>query len=1002
MTATHHDVRAVEQRTRQIGGDLLKQARTAGKSFFGATSWSDRLMDWATRDENFKVQLFRFVDVFPTLRTSKQIYSHLMEYLTQPGVQAPRGLGLALSAGGLLKGLTADIIARQVRTMARRFIAGEDAASAMPTLRKLWLNGAAFSVDLLGEACVSAVEADAYVRRYLNLVTELPQLVASFAPNPRLESDHLGAIPRTNVSIKITSLDPQPSPIDFDRTLDRLTAALTPILESAKANGVFVNFDMEQFRFKDLTLALFMRCCERVDFAAGLAMQAYLQTGDDDASRMIEWSRKSGRQVTVRLVKGAYWDYETIHAEQQGWPVPVWPTKSETDACFERMTSAFVDAIPKARGEGGVKLALGSHNVRSIAYALASIESRGLPHSALELQMLHGMAGQLKDGVIRRGLRLREYLPVGETIPGMAYLVRRLLENTSNNSWLKSSFYDNASEELLLAAPRGERVKWKSAPSPQRLAELAQRQHLSPADSGVGDGLPFINEPLRDFSDAGQRSRFAEALGRAAVLPVANDGTVEEAKQAVTTAAAAFAMWRDLDPYRRAAVLTRTAKLMRERRDELSGIVLRESSKPWREADADVCEAIDFCEYYARCAIGLFQPRRLGRYIGELDETWCQPRGVAVVISPWNFPLAICCGMTVAALVTGNPVIVKPAEQSPAIAKMMCEIFWQAGAPRDVLHFLPGQGETVGAALVRDPRIAIIAFTGSKTVGLDILAAAAQTPDGQHHVKRVICEMGGKNAIIVDSSADLDEAVVGVRDSAFGYAGQKCSACSRAIVLADVHDLFVERLVEATRALKVGDPMDPGTDVPPVIDEPSAKRIREYIDIGTAEGTPVLRDPNPQPNAEVSGQRPGVSGHRLIPPHIFTNIKPHHRLATEEIFGPVLAVIKAENFDEALRIANSSHYKLTGGVFTRTPSHLAHARRHFRVGNLYINRGCTGALVARQPFGGFGLSGGGTKAGGEDYLMHFVEPRAVCENTLRHGFAPGLGDFNPGIGMPEL
>ena len=424
-------------------------------------------------------------------------------------------------------------------------------------------------------------------------------------------------------------------------------------------------------------------------------------------------------------------------------------------------------------------------------------------------------------------------------------------------------------------------------------------------------------------------------------------------------------------------MLVRAAEAMRNRRDELSGAIIREAGKPWREADGDVCEAIDFCEYYARQSVGLFEPRRMGEFLGERDEMFYQPRGVAVVISPWNFPLAICCGMVGAALATGNPVIVKPAEQTPGIAKVLCEIFWRAGAPRDVLHFVPGEGETVGAALVRDPRVSIVAFTGSKAVGLDIMAAAGVTGDEQYHLKRVVCEMGGKNAIIVDDSADLDEAVVGVRDSAFGYAGQKCSACSRAIVLDEVYDRFVERLVEASRSLVVGDPLNPATDIGPVIDDEAAEKIRSYIEIGQREGAMALQ-------TQADG--------RFIGPHIFTGITESDRLAHEEVFGPVLAVIRVKDFDEALRIANGTRYKLTGGCFSRTPTHLDRLRREFRVGNLYLNRKITGALVGRQPFGGFGLSGGGTKAGGDDYLLHFVDPRVVTENTLRRGFSPELAE----------
>jgi len=353
------------------------------------------------------------------------------------------------------------------------------------------------------------------------------------------------------------------------------------------------------------------------------------------------------------------------------------------------------------------------------------------------------------------------------------------------------------------------------------------------------------------------------------------------------------------------------------------------------------------------------------------------------VISPWNFPLAICAGMTTAALATGNTVVVKPSTQTRGIARLMCETLWQAGVPAEVLQFLPGSGRTVGSALVRDPRVALIAFTGSKQVGLDILQAAGQTPEGQGFVKRVVCEMGGKNAVIVDDSADLDEAVLGVRQSAFGYSGQKCSACSRAIVLDGVHETFLRRLVESTRTLVVGDPADPATDVGPVIDEHAAAKIRQYIELGRSEGTLELA-------CEVPSGLEQQVGKPYVGPHIFSGILADHRLAQEEIFGPVLSVIRVGSFQEALAVANSTTYKLTGGVFSRKPSHLEAARREFRVGNLYLNRGITGALVGRQPFGGFGLSGGGTKAGGRDYLLHFVEPRCCTENTMRHGFAPGL------------
>ncbi len=965
-----------------LGTEFLDRARAEKAGVFsgGLSVLKDKLMDWAMKDEAFKIQLFRFVDCFPTLRSNDAIYEHLADYLSQPGVKPPPGFEFGMAAGGMARGLMARTMAGQIEGMAGKFIAGTDAASALPLLQRVWGHGMCFSVDLLGEACLSDEEARAYREKYLDLVDNLPARVAAWKPNPVLETDHLGPIPRTNVSIKVSSLSARVDPIDTEGSIRALMESILPILEAARRRGVFVNFDMEQFALKDLTLELFMRCCERVDFHAGLAMQAYLRSAPDDARRVVEWAKRTGRVVTVRLVKGAYWDYETIHAEQQGWPVPVWGRKVDTDACYERVAKYLVDHTPRTTGEGGVKLALGSHNARSIAAALADLEHAGLPRNALELQMLHGMGDQLKAAAVGMGLRVREYVPVGEMIPGMAYLVRRLLENTSNESWLKAGFLDNAAAHHLLASPHREHDE---DPGLARLERAPERHALSAAHPAVGGGRPFYTEPARNFALAEVRTAFARAVETARVPEVANSGTAAEAARAVEGAHAAFPMWRDTPYAERAAVLVRAAALMRARRDELSAVVIRESGKVWREADADVCEAIDFCEFYAREGARLFERERLGAFIGELDEHWHQPRGVAAVISPWNFPLAICCGMATAALVTGNSVVVKPAEQTPGIARILCEILWQAGAPRAALHFLPGPGEVVGAALVRDPRVALIAFTGSKAVGLDIIRAAGNTPEEQPFVKHVVCEMGGKNAIIIDDSADLDEAVLAVRQSAFGFQGQKCSACSRVVVVESAYQTFVHRLVEATRALVVGDPALPGTDIGPVIDAEAAAKIRGYIEIGRAEGRLEVSLPVPE-GLEVRVGKPYVG------PTIFSGIQHGSRLATEEIFGPVLAVMRARDFAHALEIANDCPYKLTGGIFSRRPAHLERAKREFRVGNLYVNRGITGALVGRQPFGGFGMSGTGSKAGGRDYLLHFVEPRASCENTMRRGFAPGL------------
>jgi RHH-type proline utilization regulon transcriptional repressor/proline dehydrogenase/delta 1-pyrroline-5-carboxylate dehydrogenase len=457
----------------------------------------------------------------------------------------------------------------------------------------------------------------------------------------------------------------------------------------------------------------------------------------------------------------------------------------------------------------------------------------------------------------------------------------------------------------------------------------------------------------------------------------------EDAASAVAIARKSFGTWSNTPAAERARVLVRAAGLMRTRRFVLAAWEVHECGKPWREADADVAEAIDFCEFYAREMVRL-APGRRRDVPGETNAIEPIARGVAVVIPPWNFPLAIPTGMTVAALVTGNTVVLKPSERSPMMAYLLTEVLREAGLPEGVLTLLPGFGDA-GQALVEDPRVDLIAFTGSRDVGLGINRRAAETTPGQDHVKRVIAEMGGKNAIIIDDDADLDEAVVGVLHSAFGYAGQKCSACSRVIVLEGVYDAFLARLVEAGRALPVGPAEDPETAVGPVIDARARLRIEEYKAIAASEGKVVL---------DVPAGPLGDHGH-FVGPMIVAGVSPGARIAQEEVFGPILAVLRARDLDDALAIAHGTTYALTGGLYSRSPANIARVSREYRVGNLYINRLITGALVDRQPFGGFKLSGIGTKAGSSEYLLEFLLTRTITENTMRRGFAPESEEMMP-------
>lgn len=483
------------------------------------------------------------------------------------------------------------------------------------------------------------------------------------------------------------------------------------------------------------------------------------------------------------------------------------------------------------------------------------------------------------------------------------------------------------------------------------------------------DGQEIETTERGESRDPSQKSRLIGTYSLA---------TREHANEAVAAAKAALPGWAATPVEERARFLRAAAEALRNELFLCAAWEVFECGKNWREATADIDEAIDFLEFYATEAIRL-QAEQGVDAPGEENRIDYLPRGVVAVIAPWNFPLAILTGMTAAALATGNTVVMKPSEQSTAIASLLSDTFRDLGLPHGVLNFLPGKGEVSGAALVEHPDVALIAFTGSRSVGLAINAKAAEVSrQGITNVKRVIAEMGGKNAIIVDSDADLDEAVAGVVKSAFGYQGQKCSACSRAIVVGNVYEPFVKRLVEATQSLQIGPAEDPAFAIGPVIDEESFRRIHRTIEIGKTEGKLALAvDPG-------SLSQQGW----FIGPHIFVEVPSTARIAQEEIFGPVLAVLRAENLSEALQIANGTDYALTGGIYSRSPAALARARREFLVGNLYINRPITGALVHRQPFGGFKMSGIGSKAGGGDYLLQFVLPRTITEHTVRRGFAP--------------
>ncbi|WP_447972265.1 proline dehydrogenase family protein [Nitrospira sp. Kam-Ns4a] len=981
----------LELAVQRIGRELADLSAGLTPTVFTPDWWTGALLEWCLKDEPFKVQLFRFIDVLPALRRDEQAARLFEEYFRGTDLGAGvLGWGMrAAAATGLGARLSGKALRAQVDRMARTFIAGPSAAEALPRLLDLWRSGRGCSVDLLGETTVSEREADQYRDRCLDALRLLGQATPAWPATPLLERDQFGPVPRAQLSVKLSALYSQLDPIDPEGSFAAVAGRLRPILDLAVALPAAVTFDMEHAELKDLTLDIFTRLLSEDAYRAyphgGIALQAYHKDSAADLDRLLRWVRQRGAPITVRLVKGAYWDSDTIMHRQRGWSVPVFAHKWETDASYEALTRTLIAHADRVRP------AFGTHNLRSLAQAEAAAQASGLAPEAYEYQMIYGMAEPLQAAVVKYGRRLRIYVPLGEILPGMAYLVRRLLENTSNESFLRRRYVESVPLEELLAPPRSPAATIQEGP--------AEESHHAQADR-------FVNEPHADFSQAAVRERMARAvadvrkhLGRTYTYwtapglrptgpelvsenpsaPAEPVGRLQglapaDVGQAVEVARAHAAAWRSRPAEERARFLVEAAALMRQRRFELAAWEVFEVGKPWREADADVTEAIDFLEFYARQMRRLAEPRRLGTEPGELNHLHYAPRGVAAVIAPWNFPLAIPTGMVSAALVTGNPVLFKPSERAPVLGHWLVELLIEAGIPRGVLQFLPG-GPEVGRALV-SAGVDLIAFTGSQAVGLDIVAQAARPRPGQRSVTRVIAEMGGKNAIIVDESADLDEAVAGVVASFTGYQGQKCSACARAIVHEEVHDLFLRRLTDAVMSLRIGPPEDPGNRVGPMIDGRALAKVRDYIEIGKREGRLVVE-------RKVEAQEGYFLG-----PAVFAEIRPEHRLAQEEIFGPVLAVLRARDFAEALRFANSTAYALTGGLYSRSPEHIARAREQFDVGNLYINRPITGALVGRQPFGGHRLSGVGTKAGGEDYLREFLVARVVTENTIRRGFAP--------------
>ncbi|MBH1989266.1 MAG: proline dehydrogenase family protein [Myxococcaceae bacterium] len=947
----------MQKQIEELGLKLFEEMRGEIPGIFNSDYWQGKLMDWVMKDPSFRVDLFHFVDVLPQLRSSEQVAQHIKEYLLKEGRILPGVISVALKAATarLSSGIATRSIRKNISAMAERFVVGREVKSAIQELHALHEQGIAFTVDLLGEYSLSNQQADEYQKRYLDLIHHLVRIANQWRSDPVMD-----VMPRVHMSIKIPVLEPQIKAVDPVGSLEKLRKRILPLFEAADRENVFLNLDLGQWEYHEITYHLFESLSKFKNI--GIVVQAYLKSSEGDLERLLTLAKKRGAPIGACLVKGAYWDFEVVNAQQKGFECPVFKDKAETDRNYEKLSRFLLDHAEHFH------IAFGSHNLRSIAQAIVYAERQKIPSSAYEIQMLYGMAEPERKVLRARGHRVRVYAPIGELLPGMAYLVRCLFENTSNTGFLKLSHRDNIDPIVLLKEPA---VSLEGTPK-----------------ATLNDSA---NGSLTDFTKPENREGFQKSLDRwAKTFPIRvpvilsgfsqkgervfegvtpNDGQTvvarvemasqEQAEQAIQNAFEAMTNWRAQSLATRTQWLRKLADILERDRFELAALQCYEVAKPWLEADRDVAEAIDSCRYYARQAEQELSPRKQGHLLGEQNWLSYEGRGPCFVLAPGNFSLAILCGMAVAALVSGNTVIMKPAKNASLVAKSLFDRILESGFPKEVCQFLPGCGSEIEAYWVEHPLVAQIAFSGSRDVGLQIIEKAAKTKRGQPQVKRVICEMGTKNAVIVDDDADLDEAVLGILHSAFGFAGQKSSAASRILVHEAIYESFVSRLIEGCQSLVVGSAVQPSISLPPVVDEQARQRLLHEIELASKENKLLYRGEIPDQGF-------------FVPVALFEVESEQVRLMQQEFLGPILAIMKMKTFAECLRVAASTEFARTGMVYSRSPKNLELAKKEFRAGNLYFNRASTG----------LGMSGIGTKAGGPGYLLNFVDLKVVTENTL--------------------
>ena len=961
-------------------------------------------LDFAAQYALIRVHLLKFVALLPTLSfdtKGKRLKQQLLEALRRlvadskqarvDGITGERGplpvwmeqvIQLKLPALRAIPAkLLAPLVRQSVAILAQRFIIEPDSViegevpknqKAKQVYETLAKTGRGVTLDPLGELVVSKSEADAYLHRVLTLIEQ----VSTWVPT---DSRNAAGLAEAHISIKVSALSHDFRPESPESSYEHVAPRLQKILLTAHEHQVFINIDAEHYSVRDLTLYCLRRVLLETEALhetdqVGVVLQTYLKDAPQHLRDIVDLAKARGQVLPIRVVKGAYWDAETIEAEAHGWPAPQWLNKEETDLCCRQLMAEIL-----RQGEH-VQLCLGSHNVADHTLAEILREQHYPDAPVIEHQCLHRTYEALSLAMAKEGWVVRDYVPIGNLIVGMAYLVRRILENSSQVGVLTMARSDQAEaptppERLHVQHLHAKNLAKDSTVStttephfynipPLRLFLPNEKEPVQQALERLEPQFPLSNEPC-GFELTGDLATVTSPSTQGKVIGYCRQATASDVARAVETTDQAFKQggWRNQQAEQRASVVMKAARLLLLQRVDLAALIVHESGKSIPEALADVDEAIDFCTFYAHQAVRL-----------QATHPQLKPRGVMAVIPPWNFPLAIPCGMAVAALVCGNSVIIKPAGHTPLIVRELVQLLHQAGIPEEALVFMPGPGRSVGQALQDHPRVAGALFTGSSAVGCALWKtflkrSMTEEATNEQFATRVVAEMGGKNIMIIGATADPDEAVAAILYSALAHAGQKCSAASRVFVDKAVKDELLERLTPAFQDIEVGPGSEWSTQVNPVVSLGEKERIQGIVKEATQEALRVGG------LVHVDRSQEALPGACLGPTLIelpYEAASDPNSWAMQEIFGPVLHVVPFETLDEALELANAVPYALTGGILSQSQDEIDTVIAQLEAGNIYVNRSITGARVGIEPFGGFKLSGTGPKAGGSEYLRSLL------------------------------